>query len=238
MIRIRYREVSELRPGYHADAERDGRATIVYLLTGISTAQRRKALRRLRTWAGRGQCPPLPRWQLAVALAADRVRHARAGLAVHPATATVPVMVVSLAAIVYLGLTTVSVHVLPRGAALPPSTGAEPAVPAAGGAPASQPPGPATRYAPGTPGAGATAPASRPGATRAASSTVASRATPAAAGQAPGQAPAATVPASSQAAATAPPASPASPAPTPASTNTSGGVCMDVGPFGVCLHRP
>jgi hypothetical protein len=235
MIRIRYREASEMRPGFHADAEQAGRVTTVYLLDGIAAAQRREALRRLRTWARRGQCPPLPGWQLAVALAADRFRHARAGLAAHPAAATVPVMAVSLAVIFYLGLTSVvSVHVLqPRGGALPPSAGVEPVVPASGGAATSPASGPG--YAPGHPARPAVA---RPAATRvAAGSTASSTRLSAAAGQqapttsshGPGPAPSATVQ----------PSATPQPSTTPSPTSTgSGGVCMDVGPFGICLHQP
>jgi hypothetical protein len=122
MIKIRYRDPNELSPGLHAAAERHGRSTMVYLLPGLSTAQRRAALRRLKISARRGYDPKLPGPQLAVALAADRIRTtvARAGnvFRSHPAGSTVPVMVVSAGAIAFLALSAVSIQVIhrsPRG---------------------------------------------------------------------------------------------------------------------------
>jgi hypothetical protein len=118
MIKIRYRDPNELSPGLHAAAERHGRGTTVYLLPGLSAAQRRAALRRLRISAGRGQSPRLPASQLALALAADRVRTSvgRAGAVfrLHPAGSTVPVMVISAGAIAFLALSAVSIQVIHR----------------------------------------------------------------------------------------------------------------------------
>src|SRR5271154_2728981 len=98
MIKIRYRDPHELSPGLHAAAERHGRRTTVDLLPGLSAAQRRAALRRLQISARRGYGPRLPGPQLALALAAHRVRTSvgRAGAVFrsHPAGSTVPVMVV------------------------------------------------------------------------------------------------------------------------------------------------
>ncbi|HEV2252718.1 MAG TPA: hypothetical protein VGS06_05950 [Streptosporangiaceae bacterium] len=75
---------------------------------GLSAAQRRAALRRLKISARRGYEPRLPAPQLAVALAADRIRTTvgRAGAVFrsHPAGSTVPVMVVSAGAIAFLAL--------------------------------------------------------------------------------------------------------------------------------------
>ena len=122
MIKIRYRDPNELSPGLHAAAERHGRSTTVYLLPGLSAAQRRAALRRLKISARRGYDPRLPAPQLAVALAADRIRTTvgRAGnvFRSHPAGSTVPVMVVSAGAIAFLALSAVSIrvtHTTPRG---------------------------------------------------------------------------------------------------------------------------
>ena len=122
MIKIRYRDPNELSPGLHAAAERHGRSTTVYLLPGLSAAQRRAALRRLKISARRGYDPKLPAPQLAVALAADRIRTTvgRAGAVFrsHPAGSTVPVMVVSAGAIAFLVLSAVSIrviHTMPRG---------------------------------------------------------------------------------------------------------------------------
>jgi hypothetical protein len=116
MIKIRYRDPNELSPGLHAAAERHGRSTTVYLLPGLNAAQRRAALRRLKISARRGYDPKLPAPQLAVALAADRIRTTvgRAGAVFrsHPAGSTVPVMVVSAGAIAFLVLSAVSIRVI------------------------------------------------------------------------------------------------------------------------------
>src|SRR5579859_2051582 len=125
MIKIRYRDPNELSPGLHAAAERHGRNTTVYLLPGLSAAQRRSALRRLKISARRGYDPRLPAGQLAVALLADRIRTSvgRAGAVFrsHPAGSTVPVMVVSSGAIAFLALSAVSIRVIHKG---PVSAGA------------------------------------------------------------------------------------------------------------------
>jgi hypothetical protein len=121
MIRIRYRGSNELSPGLHAEAEQHGRRTTVYLLSGLTAAERRSALRRLRLTARMGHCPRLPAGQLAFALLMDRIRtgigRAGAVLRLHPAGSTVPIMVLSGGAIAFLLFSTVSIHVLhPRAA--------------------------------------------------------------------------------------------------------------------------
>jgi hypothetical protein len=127
VIKIRYRDPNELSPGLHAAAERHGRNTTVYLLSGLTAVQRRAALRRLRISGRRGYDPKLPAPQLAVALLADRVRTTagRAGAVFrsHPAGSTVPVMVISAGAIAFLALSAVSIHVIrhPANPGPPPS---------------------------------------------------------------------------------------------------------------------
>jgi hypothetical protein len=113
--------VNELSPGLHAAAEQHGRGTTVYLLSGLTAAERRSALRRLRLTARMGHCPRLPAGQLAFALFMDRIRtgigRAGAVLRLHPAGSTVPIMVLSGGAIAFLLFSTVSIHVLhPRTA--------------------------------------------------------------------------------------------------------------------------
>ncbi len=116
MIKIRYRDSNELSPGLHAAAERRGRSTTVYLLSGLTTQERRAALRRLRLSARMGHCPRLPAAQLALALLADRIRttvgQAGAVFRLHPAGSTVPVMMISGGAIAFLVFSTVSIRVL------------------------------------------------------------------------------------------------------------------------------
>jgi len=116
VIKIRYRDAVELSPGLHAAAVRQGRSTTVFLLPGLTSAQRRAALRRLRLSARMGYCPPLPPAQLALALVADRIRTTVGQLGTlvrsHPAGSTVPVMVISAGAIAFLALSAVSIQVL------------------------------------------------------------------------------------------------------------------------------
>jgi hypothetical protein len=116
MIRVRYRDSNELSPGLHAAAERHGRTTTVYLLSGLTKPQRQSALRRLRLSARMGHCPGLPAGQLALALFADRIRtgigRAGAVLRLHPAGSTLPVMVLSGGAIAFLLFSAVSIRVL------------------------------------------------------------------------------------------------------------------------------
>jgi hypothetical protein len=116
VIKIRYRDPDELSPGLHAAAVTQGRNTIVFLLPGLTAAERRAALRRLRLSARMGYCPPLPRAQLALALMADRIRTTVGQLGTlvrsHPAGSTVPVMVISAGAIAFLALSAVSIQVL------------------------------------------------------------------------------------------------------------------------------
>jgi hypothetical protein len=146
MIRIRYRGSNELSPGLHAEAEQHGRRTTVYLLSGLTAAERRSALRRLRLTARMGHCPRLPAGQLAFALLMDRMRtgigRTGAVLRLHPAGSTVPIMVLSGGAIAFLLFSTVSIHVLHPRAADQSDAGTSPVASASaialGGGPAGQ----------------------------------------------------------------------------------------------------
>jgi hypothetical protein len=71
MVRIRY---SELPAGLHVIARAERRGTVVYLQPGLTPAQRRAALGRARSSAHMGRGPALPATQMAIAIAADRVR--------------------------------------------------------------------------------------------------------------------------------------------------------------------
>lgn len=68
MICIRYRD---LPSGVHATAACAGRSTTIYLQPGLTSAQRKAALRRLRQEARMGCGPSLPRVSLAAARGAD-----------------------------------------------------------------------------------------------------------------------------------------------------------------------
>jgi len=117
MIKIRYRDANEFCPGLHATAERRGRIITVYLLPGLTAAERKAAFRRLRLSGRRGCGPRLTAPQLAFALLVDRIRTAIARVGSvfrsHPAGTTGPVMLISAGAIAFLVLSAaVSIHIL------------------------------------------------------------------------------------------------------------------------------
>ena len=291
MIKIRYRDSNDLSPGLHAAAERHGRSTTVYLLSGLTAAERRAALRRLRLSARMGYCPRLPAAQLALALLLDRIRttvgQAGAVFRLHPAGSTVPVMVISGGAIAFLVLSTVSIRVLHPGRASTASSaaGTSPVASAAaipitgtsqgraagpGGPSGNTQPGPGAlggsslvrspaqagaggrgqgngsgtsggsggsgssgsessgsgSSSSGTTGTGTTDSGTAGGTTltRGADPTSATAASQGAVGTAP-----------AAGVTTPPPAAAANPAPSPSSSSSPGGVCVDVGPLGICL---
>jgi len=290
MIRVRYRGPNELSPGLHAAAEQRGRGTTVYLLSGLTAAERRSALRRLRLTARMGHCPRLPAGQLAFALFMDRIRtgigRAGAVLRLHPAGSTVPIMVLSGGAIAFLLFSTVSIHVLhPRTADT--SDAGTPAASASaiaiGGGSQGQTAGQGGRGTPGNPGGPAdpgrvsrgadtrqltqpsgvpvtTSPALAAGDGAAAASAAAASAGPGRAGRGssangsgkssggttlsgsanqsqvtPRPTTAATSAAAPGPGATTPATAPAA-ASSGSSPGTSNGVCVNVGPLGVCLN--
>ncbi|HZR50474.1 MAG TPA: hypothetical protein VFB06_13250 [Streptosporangiaceae bacterium] len=238
MIKIRYS--SELQPGLNGHAERLDRTTVVYLQPGLTPAERTATLRRLHQHGRMGRGPALPRWQLGLALLADRVRMAfgQAGAIVrtHPAGSTLPVMAVSAAVAGFLVLSAVSIRIVHTPLAAPPVASAAAGEPGAQG-PNPQIPGAQARHQNGT---------SQPGGVP-----VSSRA-PAASGT--GSGPGAPTPAPgststpTRSGSTPPPSSLQSPVPTPATSSASPGpsaaaspassttrVCVSIGPFGVCL---
>ena len=91
VIHIRYKSLS---PGMHAEAECGLRGIVVYLLPGLTSAQRKAALRRLRQEGSRGCGPRLPSAQLAAALVVDRMRSGVGNMAAvarqHPIGALLP----------------------------------------------------------------------------------------------------------------------------------------------------
>ena len=138
MIKIFYRDLS---PGLHASAEAKGKNTVISFLPGLTPDQRRAALRRIRHSGRMGHGPRVPAGKLAIALALDRVKAAvRTGAAVvrlHPAGSTLPVVFFSAAAVIFVLMATVSIHVLP---AAPRSFGPDPAVGGVTPAPATSAP--------------------------------------------------------------------------------------------------
>src|ERR1700733_7203751 len=125
MISVRYCHSYELSPGLNASAECSRRGTVVYLVPGLTRAERHSALRRLRMASRVGAGPKLPAAQLALALLADRIRTAawRAGaiFRLHPAGSALPALLLSMGVVVFLVLSAVSMQVLPEQAAAGPS---------------------------------------------------------------------------------------------------------------------
>ncbi len=101
MVKIRY---SELPAGLHVAVEADGRGAIIYLLPGLTPAQRRAALIRARSSARMGQGPPLPALGMAAAVAADRARttfiNGAAAMRRHPMLLLPPLIVLVSGALV------------------------------------------------------------------------------------------------------------------------------------------
>ncbi|HLX49233.1 MAG TPA: hypothetical protein VKS82_12955 [Streptosporangiaceae bacterium] len=114
MIKIRY---SDLSPGLHASAQRVGRHTVIYLVPGLSSVDRKNAIGRLRASARVGHGPKIPALQLGLALIADRIRVTLRTVAtaarLHPAGLVIPVAVLTVGAILYGLFVTVSLRIGP-----------------------------------------------------------------------------------------------------------------------------
>ena len=110
LIKIRY---ADLPGGLHVRTEASGRSTIIYLLPGLTPAERQSALLRVRRSASMGYGPRLPAAGVAAAIARDRVRAtARNGAAafrVHPLLLVPPMLMAASATLAYVMLSTVSI---------------------------------------------------------------------------------------------------------------------------------
>ena len=119
MIKIRY---AELPAGLHVTAEGDRSGTVVYLLPGLTPAQRRAALMRVRSSARMGQGPSLPAPAMAVAIAADRVRTTArtcaAAMRGHPVLFLPPLIAIVVSAIVFMLMSQVPLTVPPQDRAV------------------------------------------------------------------------------------------------------------------------
>lgn len=236
MIKIRY---ADLPSGLHVRTEARGKDTIIYLLPGLTVEQRRAALRRVRSSARVGQGPPLSRAGLARAVVADRmmttVRNMAGALRVHPAM-FVPLIVILLsAAVAYFVLSSVSIkiHSPQVGAATllgPPIAAA--AAPSHGGG--SRDPDPPGGLVPGrpSPGQSVTPTPTQPGGGHPSPSPFPSPdPVPTGPGQQPSPLPSPDPSPAPSPSTSAP--SPSSPSPSP--TKSGGGLCVDLGPLGVCV---
>src|SRR5215472_12628646 len=136
MVKIRY---SELPAGLHVAAAADREGTVVYLQPGLTSAQRRAALTRVRSSARIGQGPTLPAPAMARAIAADRVRtNASIGAAAarrHPMLFLPPALVLLVSAVAILIMSIQPLKVATQGnvrAAAPPNSIAGPLLPVPG----------------------------------------------------------------------------------------------------------
>lgn len=222
MVKIRY---SELPAGLHVSAEKRGRHTVIYLLPGLTAAQRRAALIRVRSSARMGRGPRLPAVSMAVALGSDRlrttVRNGAAAMRGHPLLLLPPLILLVSGAIVFVLMSFVTLTVRQHDRAEPPTS---PSVRVA------TPPG---RSADPTPdpstggrviGSDATGPA--PGGRQ-----HRSKVSPT-----PSSSPGSTVPILSESP-TPPPASSPSPSPDPAPSPSASQsqTCLKLGPLGLCI---
>ncbi|HEY5353960.1 MAG TPA: hypothetical protein VIK57_16040, partial [Streptosporangiaceae bacterium] len=127
MIKIRY---ADLPQGLHAQVRADGRRPVIYLLPGLSPAQRRDALRRLIRTSRQGYGPRLRAPAVAAAVARDvtkaTTRNSLAAIRCHPAGSAALAAVVAAAVVCYAFFVTVTVRFSPRPAGPPAGVGAAP----------------------------------------------------------------------------------------------------------------
>jgi hypothetical protein len=227
VIKIRY---ADLPAGLHIQAVARGRDTVVYLLPGLTAAQRQAALRRARSSARMGQGPRLPVAGVIRAVMVDRVRttlrNGAAAMRGHPAVFVPPLVIITTAAVAYVLLVSVNIRIHDPRASGPQGTPIPAAVPA--------------------PGSGADDPGARPGSTPPGNSAWSQpRKRPGSSHGATGGSPAPVPTPSPSAPAPSPSPSPSAGSPTPTagginSTGSgsgspgAGGPCLDPGPPGEC----
>jgi hypothetical protein len=129
----------------YAEAECGLRGIIVYLLPGLTSAQRKAALRRLRQEGSRGCGPRLPSAQLAAALVVDRMRSGIGSIVAavrqHPVGTLLPAVLAGglLAAFVYASVPVRMTHAPVPGSAGAASWSVTEGTPSQGGPPAGMP---------------------------------------------------------------------------------------------------
>jgi hypothetical protein len=111
VVRIRY---TELQSGLHVDARTQGGDTVVYLLPGLTPAERRVALTRVRSFSRLGHGPRLSLTSLAVAVGVDRIRttisNGAAAVRSHPILLLPSALVMSGTAFALVWLAAVTFH--------------------------------------------------------------------------------------------------------------------------------
>jgi hypothetical protein len=225
MVKIRY---SELPAGLHVRAEARGRDTVIYLLPGLTPAQRRAALIRVRSSSRMGHGPRLPAASMAMAVGADRLRttvtNGAAAMRGHPVLLLPPLILLVSGAIVFvlMSFVTLTVHehdraqspassvTIPDSSASKHGGGSRPARDQSAVGPSSPAPGTSDRGRP------------EPTATAAPAPSGSTSPIPTLSAPVPSVSP------------TSPTSSP-SPDPTPSPSASDAGTCLKLGPLGLCL---
>jgi len=238
VIKIRYADLPE---GLHARAEAEGRGAVIYLMRGLSPAQRRAALRTVRRGARLGNGPRLPVSGVALAVAMDTAksttRNGIAAVRFHPTGSLFLTALFASVVVCYVLFVSVSIQLIPS----PPRPGALAAPGQAG--PGSAPGQRHSAASQGGQGGQGGQQVSGPGPSRKTAASAPAHGSASASGGGGGGGSsqlAAPSPVPLPTSSLIPPASPspgptgASPAPSPSGTS-HGGLCVNVGPLGVCL---
>jgi hypothetical protein len=227
VIKIRY---ADLPAGLHIRAVARGKDTIIYVLPGLTAAQRQAALRRARSSARMGQGPRLPVAGVLGAVMVDRiratVRNGAAAMRGHPAILVPPLVIIMSAAVAYVLLVSVNsrIHDPRPGGPAGPGT----PVPAAVAPPGSRADDPGGRPTPRiTSGRPLRRTHKRSGG--AAGGSLSPSPTPS-----PAKSTSAVIPSPSAAAAPTPTAGGVNSAGSGSGSPGAGGLCLDPGPPGVC----
>jgi hypothetical protein len=235
VIKIRY---ADLPSGLHIRAVRRGRATLIYLLPGLTVAERRAALARAKASGRIGQGPELSTLGLGLALAVNGIRttlrNGASAIKTHPAIFLPPMVIVASAVIAYVLLVSVGVEVRgPVVIAGGPQVGPVIAAgtgPVAGAKQTRRPAGGSSQPGSGpsaAPGGGTTQPSGGTGTGGTGKGKQSPGPTPTGrttgpAGPSPAPAPSAR-------------SSSPSASPSPSGSTSSSAICVTVGPLGICL---
>jgi hypothetical protein len=237
MVKIRY---SELPSGLHVRAAGEGWRTIIYLQPGLTPAERRAALLRVRSSSRMGHGPAVPPLAMMLAIGADQIRttvqNGLAAMRRHPVLLLPPLVLLVSTGIVFVLMSfvtfTVHAHEQPQAA---PTSGLRSGPGRPGGQGGSDPgsavPGQAS--APGSQGGGharhgGPSPRTRPAPSPAPSSIRSPVPGPTGrSGSSPTPSPTATQ-------SPTPGVSP-TPSPTPSPSASSSGTCLQLGPLGLCV---
>jgi hypothetical protein len=237
MVKIRY---SELPSGLHVSSSGQGRRAIIYLKPGLTPAERRAALIRVRSSGRMGHGPALPPLSMALAIGVDRVltiaRNGAAAMRRHPVLLLPPLILVVSTGIVFILMSFVTlVPHLSQAAGSSEGPGRpKPAVQASGTSPDSpgdqQAAGGSGNSGAGHDGHGGPSPR-----TSATASTAPSRIQSPAPGSSGSTDPSPTPSSSTSGTPTPDPSTSPSPSPSPSPSSSSSGTCIVVGPLGLCV---